>query len=119
MEKEKQIIEEMRDTLANINETNGIHILGYYPLAEELVKQGYRKESKDVVPRSEVEEIVKFKDMAYAELKSLFIEAKQEVAKQIFEEIEKYVKNFSEDKYYQFWHLEMDVAELKKKYIGE
>lgn len=42
MEKEK-IIEEMRDTLANINETNGIHILGYYPLAEELVKQDYRK----------------------------------------------------------------------------
>ena len=39
---EKQI-EEMRDTLANINGTNGIHILGYYPLAEELVKQGYRK----------------------------------------------------------------------------
>jgi len=46
-------------------------------------------------------------------------QAKQEVAREIFEEIEKYVKNFSEDKYYQFWHLKMDVAELKKKYIGE
>ena len=40
--KEKQI-EEMRDTLANINGTKGIHILGYYPLAEHLYNAGYRK----------------------------------------------------------------------------
>lgn len=56
---------------------------------EKIIKN---TSTADVVSRSEVEEIVKFKDMAYAELKSLFIEAKQEVAKQIFEEIHKEIE---------------------------
>ena len=46
--------------------------------------------TEDVVPISEVEEIVKFKDMTYAELKSLFIEAKQEVAREIFDKYGNY-----------------------------
>ena len=89
--------------------------------------------TKDVVPRSEVEEIVKFKDMAYAELKSLFIEAKQEVAKQIFDMVKKRIHNEyndlsnivpTDDDYYLgklagISEAEFIIAELKKKYIGE
>lgn len=70
--------------------------------------------TEDVVPKSEVEEIVKFKDMAYAELKSLFIEAEQEVAKQIFEEIEKL-----QNPQGAVWLFTSNYIELKKKYIGE
>lgn len=72
--------------------------------------------TEDVVPRSEVEEIVKFKDMAYAELKSLFIEAKQEVAREIFELID---CAFSPVFDYNGYTIKEYIAEIKKKYIGE
>ena len=72
--------------------------------------------TEDVVPRAEVEEIVKFKDMSYAELKSYFVEAKQEVAREIFEYLECLfcpVYEYTGDTIKEY------IAELKKKYIGE
>ena len=58
--------------------------------------------TEDVVPRSEVEK------------------AKQDVAREIVETVEYYLKkhyyNFGT---YTWWHLNNDIAELKKKYIGE
>jgi hypothetical protein len=63
---------------------------------KEFLNKLYSMPIADVVPRSEVEEIVKFKDMAYAELKSLFIEAKREVESMVTEakrQVQSYVDN--------------------------
>lgn len=44
MSREKQT-EELRDFLASIDGKNGIHIMGYVPLAEALYEAGYRKQN--------------------------------------------------------------------------
>ena len=73
----------------------------------------------DVVPRSEVEELKKRLErtsIAYAEMKQLYEQAKQEVAKQIFEEIE---REFSPVCAYEGYAIKEYLADLKKKYIGD
>lgn len=42
MDKQKQI-EDVRQDLEDIDGTDGIHILGYIPLAKNLIEKGYRK----------------------------------------------------------------------------
>ena len=109
-------------------------------ILEDDEKTGFP--TKLFVPRSEVEEIVKFKDMAYAELRSYNEElkakldqAKQEVAEQIFEEIDKIIEEkynrfvFKPQQYDSDEEVEAIVnyndvivdslAELKKKYIKD
>lgn len=89
-----------------------VHLVG----REDKVACPDYKSTEDVVPRAEVEEIVKFKDMAYAELKSYFVEAKQEVAGEIIAAIEKIIEV---DKYGEARFDIRELYELKKKYIGE
>ena len=70
---------------------------GFYPA---LVKSAIENApTEDVVPRSELE-----------------TKAKQEVAKQIFEEFEYLIWQFDTRP---ASDLEAEIAELKKKYIGE
>ena len=99
------------------------------------------KSTEDVVPRSEFEEMQKFKDMAYAELKSYNEElkakldqAKQEVAREIIQILEDFYRSdsgtiVSDDKYEELVHnvgvenaknkLFEIIEEIEKKYIGE
>ena len=48
MDKQKQI-EEVRQDLEDINGTDGIHILGYIPLAKNLIEKCYRKIPENAV----------------------------------------------------------------------
>ena len=78
--------------------------VGGLPTYEEARKEmieawNDRTPTADVVPRSEVEK------------------AKQEVAREIFEEIEKSCRTFGA--YGIHGYIMDDIAELKKKYIGE
>jgi ABC-type Zn uptake system ZnuABC Zn-binding protein ZnuA len=81
--------------------------------------------TEDVVPRSEVEELQKklneqdFTNMILrANGHSPVIEqAKQEVASEIFEEIEKHLPYLNQQGWVE--NLKSTLAELKKKYIGE
>lgn len=98
---------------------------------------GNFKNTEDVVPRAEVEEIVKFKDMAFAELKSLYIETTQEVAKGTVEIIQAHLnmlfvalQNEKTDatveklieinsKIAILESIQLALGDVKKKYIGE
>ena len=102
------------------------------------------KSTEDVVPRSEVEKLYKVifmkedltqkiaqeRNQYFDEtviLKEELDRAKQEVAKRIFEEIESLVAKYidisiqtkSITSELNFEDMETDLAELKKKYIGE
>lgn len=77
---------------------------------------------EDVVARSEFEEMQKFKDMAYAEsrsyneeLKTKLDQAKQEVARGIFDEIDCLIYAGAES----YGMSKSKYDELRKKYIGE
>jgi hypothetical protein len=81
--------------------------------------------TEDVVPRSEVEhwkqEANRYQGLwckTYNdfEISELITEAKQDVASEIFEEIE---RNFHEDDFGDLTIDFMEFQELKKKYIGE
>ena len=54
-------IEEVRQDLEDINGTDGIHILGYIPLAKNLIEKCYRKipENAVVLTRKEYERLLK------------------------------------------------------------
>lgn len=84
---------------------------GKYP-AEEFCD--FFKNKADVVPRAEVEKL----KQAYAnyEETSGLKQAKAEVAREIFEEIEKLSHRFMNDEHYIFGDMVWDIAELKKKY---
>ena len=83
----------------------------------------------DVAPKSEVEKlhevifkkedlmqkIAKERNDYYDELQY----AKQEVAREIFEEIDSFFARYDNDKNYFMDNMEYDIAELKKKYTGE
>lgn len=77
------------------------------------------KLSADVVPRSEYEKMKEKADRHLYNLKAVLderAEAKQDVAKEIFEEIEKTIMNTNwTSQNYKEWYF----GELKKKYIGE
>ena len=87
--------------------------------------------TEDVVPRSEYEELsIELEAMRCAanSYKMHFENAKQEVAREIFEEIEEALAQHSYAQCFQGevcatsyfdYDLEDSVAELKKKYIGE
>lgn len=80
-----------------------VESVGAYYSEEETVKELCLFELKeqpiaDVVPRSEVEK------------------AKQEVAREIFEEIEKHLPYLAQQGWVE--NLKSTLAELKKKYIG-
>lgn len=93
--------------------------------------------TEDVVPRAEVKEIVKFKDMAFAELKSLYIETTQEVAKGTVEIIQAHLNMLFEalqnekigatveklieinSKIAILESIQLALGDVKKKYIGE
>ena len=70
---------------------------------------------EDVVARSEVEEIVQFRDK---ELVSLLKKAKQEVAREIFEELDDIRLKYYEGLYTEEQATEK-YLEVQKKYIGE
>ena len=105
----------------------------FYPA---LVKRASENApTEDVVPRSEVESLkAQVKRLkAYDEERDIQLhqrlvrEAKQEVAREIFEEIEKLLDFYSYTQliqgevcpisYFDI-HLAVDITELKKKYIG-
>ena len=117
--KEKQI-EELAFELAE-NCLSG-NIPRAYDVAEHLVEQGYRKVAEDVIPRSEVEKFIQEidqiqKDKAEVNYlkEQLITKAKQEVAREIFEELEE-MSEVCEYSEVVSWK---SIAELKKKYIGE
>ena len=106
----------------------------------DILKGLENEPSADVVPRSEVEQLENELAKCYIELdkstdfycsftKSKIQEcpiqdeikkAKQEVAREIFDGIEYYLNNFRDNfHFYTWWHLNNDLTELKKKYIGE
>ena len=87
----------------------------------------------DVVPKSEVDtwyqlyhsikEELKLEKMYHRETENLCDryciesqQAKKQVAREIFEEIEKLSYRFMNDKHYIFGDMVWDIAELKKKY---
>lgn len=73
-----------------------------------------RIDTADVVPRSEV-------DRVYYNLKAVLeerAESKQEVAREIFDEILKILDEYSEY-FHEAGHIYDEVAELKKKYTEE
>ena len=75
---------------------------------DECIRQGYAMPLADVVPKSEVEELKKAY-LQYEETSGLK-QAKQEVVREIFEEI-------YEDCFDQFGYIDYNaLAELKKKY---
>lgn len=112
-----------------------IHFDVCYKRAGNIAKYCAAFQDKaDVVPRSEVEKFIQEIDQIQkdkAEVtylkEQLITKAKQEVAKQIFEEIESLVAKYidisiqtkSITSELNFEDMETDLAELKKKYIGE
>ena len=81
--------------------------------------------TEDVVPRSEVEQLkVEFEAMRGAanSYKMHYEQAKQEVAREIFNEVELAMlvcKVFRDRTEYYEFDLKESIAELEKKYIGE
>ena len=81
---------QIEEMALDIWQTGGIDLEIAGAIAIDLYEQGYRK----------VEQ------------------TKQEVAREIFEEIEKPINNFLNGNGYD-WEMADKIAELKKKYIGE
>ncbi len=76
----------------------------------------------EVVPKSEVERLEHILD-SYAlqygtatDQQKVIDKAKAEVAREIFEEIEKLSREFMNNEHYIFGDMLWDIAELKKKY---
>lgn len=60
-----------------------------------------------------------FSTNKYAAVDGMIEKAKREVAREIFEEIEKLSYRFMNDKHYIFGDMVWDINELKKKYTEE
>ena len=73
-------------------------------------------QAADVVPKSEVERLQKALD-AYEETSGLK-QAKAEIAREIFEEIENFIPRFMVG-YFSYESLTEGIAEIKKKYTGD
>lgn len=103
--------------------------------AELLNAEGYEIKTEDVVPRSEVEELTKENERIMREKTALECivstvrnQAKQEVARKIFEELSNILCENVSPRYY-INDVEVprafkeciisDIDKLKKKYIGE
>lgn len=79
---------------------------------KSVLKIVHEQPTADVVPKSEV-------DRVYYNLRAVLeerAETKREIAREIFEEIEKLSYRFMNDKHYIFGDMVWDIAELKKKY---
>lgn len=79
----------------------------------------------DVIPRSEYEKVMgvikevhRLATEVKAELPLLVKQTKTEIAREIFEEIDKLAYQFMNDEHYIFGDMVWDIAELKKKYTG-
>ena len=84
------------------------------------VRQIDETPTADVVPKSEVDFLHKtIAENAQRALEVTLEEiekAKSEVAREIFEEIEKYIERYWNGDHYSMYEMEKEVAELKKKY---
>lgn len=76
----------------------------------------------DIVPKSEVEELqieLQAMRMSANSYKMHCENARAEVAREIFEEIEKFIYRYLNDADYTGGDIIYDIAELKNKYTGE
>ena len=116
----------------------------YMGVNYDTEKCKYFKATADVVPKSEVDILVRdlrFKNIECDQLRERITKAKQEVAREIFEEIEKEIKlaltfsaihkelsnsekvydweSYADGKVGALLHMDNAIAELKKKYTEE
>lgn len=117
----EKVKSQLEKTIGVLHEINGIKAVSLGAMIDFIDSQP----TEDVVPKSEVEhwkaEASKYqgwwcKTYNEFEIAELINEAKQEVAEQIFEEIERCrtIGNYGVIGY-----LIDDIAELRKKHIGE
>ena len=97
--------------------------LSFYNDVVEMLEHG-------VVPKSEHDEAidlwadnyadaVKKWERAYEDLEIKFENVKSDIAKEIFEEIDKFFCRYANDEEYSFGEMEYDLDELKERYIIE
>ena len=86
---------------------------------DECIRQGYAMPTADVVPRSEVEKLEEHIDDLNDSKEHLCVmleEARADVAREIFEEIEEHIKGVGFSSFAERFEFIDWIAELKKKY---
>lgn len=102
------------------NAENTIKEVSWRGEQAEVVPIQIIENTVDVVPKSEVERLEQDNEdlrNVLANTINKYRNCESEVAREIFEEIEKLSRKFMNDQHYIFGDMLWDISELKKKYI--